>query len=113
MHSAAHQHQRAAVRSAPPRAGGKIRPRTSMRGLAAVVFAACTLVGDAQAAAQTADPYTPGRAYGRVAFGADVAIVASPKDDRAFFNYTDYELNALRIVRLRGLAEYRVHRRVS
>jgi len=90
-----------------------MRPRMSNRGLTAVVFAACLGLGAVPARAQSADPYTPGRVYGRVAVGGDVTILASPRDDRAFFNYTDYELNALRMVRLRGLGEFRPHRRLS
>ena len=43
----------------------------------------------------------------RVAVGFEAAAVASPRDDIAFFNYTDYEHNALRVVRLRLMAEWR------
>jgi hypothetical protein len=43
----------------------------------------------------------------RVAVGFEAGAVWSPRDDTAFFNYTDYELNALRIVRLRLMTEWR------
>ena len=43
----------------------------------------------------------------RVAVGFEGAVVASPRDDIAFFNYTDYEHNALRLVRLRLMGEWR------
>jgi hypothetical protein len=43
----------------------------------------------------------------RVAVGVEAAAVASPRDDIAFFNYTDYDHNALRGVRLRLMAEWR------
>src|SRR6186713_3153081 len=67
-----------------------------------LVMAACAV---APALAQDARPtYATDR---RVAVGFEAAAVASPRDDTAFFNYTDYELNALRLVRLRLMAEWR------
>jgi len=59
----------------------------------------------APALAQDARPTYP--TDRRVAVGFEAAAVASPRDDIAFFNYTDYELNALRVVRLRLMAEWR------
>jgi hypothetical protein len=44
----------------------------------------------------------------RVALGFEAAVIASRRDDTAFFNYTDYEHNALRVVRMRLMAEWRV-----
>jgi hypothetical protein len=44
----------------------------------------------------------------RVAVAFEAAAIASPRDDVTFFNYTDYEHNALRVVRLRLMAEWRV-----
>jgi hypothetical protein len=49
----------------------------------------------------------------QLAAGGDVAIVAGPRDSVAFFNYTDYERNALRIARFRGFGEWRPHSRFS
>lgn len=43
----------------------------------------------------------------RVGVGFEAAAIASPRDDTTFFNYTDYEHNALRVVRLRLMAEWR------
>src|SRR6476659_6522840 len=39
-------------------------------------------------------------ARGTVTITGDVTATAGPKDDDAFFNYTDYEHNALRMLRL-------------
>src|SRR5262245_13252009 len=44
----------------------------------------------------------------RVAVAFEAAVVASRRDDLAFFNYTDYEHNALRVGRARLMAEWRV-----
>lgn len=58
-------------------------------------------------AAQTIDrPYALG--VGPIAFGGEVAAVIGPADTTAFFNYTDYEHNALRVARLRLSAEWRM-----
>ena len=57
--------------------------------------------------AQTrAEPY--GFANGRVTFGGELAGTLSPKDDEAFFNYTDYERDALRLARLRVFGQWRM-----
>ena len=45
-----------------------------------------------------AGPITTAR--GTVTLGGEATITAGSRDDIAFFNYTDYEHNALRIVRL-------------
>ena len=44
----------------------------------------------------------------RIAIAFEAAAVASRRDDLAFFNFTDYEHNALRIARVRLMAEWRV-----
>ena len=54
-------------------------------------------------------PYTVGR-DGQLVFGGDVSAALSPPDDDAFFNYTDYELNAIRMARARVQAEWRLGR---
>jgi len=67
-----------------------------------LVLAACAV---APALAQDGRPtYETDR---RLAVGFEAAAVASPRDDIAFFNYTDYEHNALRVVRLRLMTEWR------
>jgi hypothetical protein len=52
---------------------------------------------------------------GRVTLGTEISISTTPQDDTdgAWFNYTDYEHNALRLVRLGVTADVRVTRRVS
>jgi hypothetical protein len=52
---------------------------------------------------------------GRIILGTDVSISASPTDDTegAWFNYTDYEHNALRLMRLGVTADVRIAERVS
>jgi hypothetical protein len=69
------------------------------------------LVWPAHAAAQA--PEQVPQAFERVTFGGELSAVAGRRDTLAFFNYTDYEHNALRIARLRLLAEWRVGRQVS
>ena len=66
-----------------------------------LVLAACTV---APALAQDSRPTYADR---RLAVAFEAGAVVSPRDDIAFFNYTDYELNALRVVRLRLMAEWR------
>jgi hypothetical protein len=67
----------------------------------------------ASALAQGADRPL-GLTIGRhVSFGGEVAVIAGPQDHEAYFNYTDYERNALRILRLRLLGEWRMGARLS
>src|SRR6187455_1136897 len=58
----------------------------------------------APALAQDGPTYATDR---RIGVGFEAAAVASPRDDIAFFNYTDYEHNALRVARLRLMTEWR------
>jgi hypothetical protein len=54
-------------------------------------------------------------ANGRVTIGADVSASMTPNDDAdgAWFNYTDYEHNSLRLLRLGVSADVRIAERVS
>ena len=54
-------------------------------------------------------------ANGRVVIGTDVSISLTPQDDTdgAWFNYTDYEHNALRLFRVGATADVRVTDRIS
>jgi hypothetical protein len=54
-------------------------------------------------------------AGGRVTLGTDLSIAMTPQedDDGAWFNYTDYEHNALRLLRLGVTADVRLTDRVS
>lgn len=87
-----------------------MRPR--LRALLTLVVALlCGRPGPSAAAqAQESAPVPEAR---RVTGGAEVSIVAGPVDDEAFFNYTDYEHNELRIARVRLLGEWRLASRLS
>lgn len=56
----------------------------------------------APALAQDGKPWTG------LVFGAEVVGTVSPGDTTAFFNYTSYEENLMRVLRVRGLAEWRL-----
>ena len=61
----------------------------------------------APAAAQTL-PTGPARAFdGRLVAAGEVTATVGEADESAFFNYTDYEYNALRMVRLSVTAAWR------
>ena len=54
-------------------------------------------------------------AGGRITLGTDLSISTTPQDDTdgSWFNYTDYEHNALRLLRLGVTADVRLNDRVS
>lgn len=60
-------------------------------------------------------PYGPiSLANGRITLGTEISVSATPQDDKgAWFNYTDYEHNALRLMRLGVTADVRVTDRIS
>lgn len=66
----------------------------------------------APAAAQLPD-HPISNASGTVAVGAEVSATLSRRDDLAFFNYTDYDNDALRMARLRLTSEWRPHTQLS
>jgi hypothetical protein len=66
----------------------------------------------ARAGAQTGDTPPPA-APARVLVGGDLSGILGPSDDVAFFNYTDYEHNALRLARVRLVGEWRLSPKVS
>src|SRR5687767_6900154 len=77
----------------------------------AVLFVAC--LGLASAAAGQVLPSEPvTMAGGRVVVGADAAVSIAP-DDPGFFNYSDYEHNTLREVRIGVTASVRATDRLS
>lgn len=87
--------------------------RTRARALVVAALVAVGAVGSARdAAAQLPEgPYVT--AGGRLSVAGEFSATASPRDDQAFFNYTDYAHDALRTVRGRVLAEWRVASRVA
>ena len=77
----------------------------------AVLLAACLgLAPGAMAQVLPSEPVT--MAGGRVVVGADVAVSVAPEDP-GFFNYSDYEHNTLREVRLGVTASVRASDRLS
>ena len=64
------------------------------------------------AAAAGVDAETPGPAPARFTFGAELSAAVAPPDP-TFFNYTDYDYNALRLGRIGVAASWRVHERLS
>lgn len=77
----------------------------------ALALLATTLLA-APAAAQLPDhPISNSR--GTFTLGAEVSATLSRKDEVAFFNYTDYDNDALRMARMRLLSEWRPHAQLS
>jgi hypothetical protein len=77
----------------------------------AVLFVVCLgLASAATAQVLPSEPVT--MADGRVVLGADASVTVGP-DDPGFFNYTDYEHNTLREVRLGMTALVRASDRLS
>lgn len=61
-------------------------------------------------------PYGPiSLANGRITLGTDLSVSSTPNDDSegAWFNYTDYEHNALRLMRLGVRADVRIAERLE
>ncbi|HKW01119.1 MAG TPA: hypothetical protein VJN96_14945 [Vicinamibacterales bacterium] len=83
-----------------------MRPRARAAVVALAVLAGLPSIASGQS--QEAAP-----APRRVTAGGEINLVAGPADDEAFFNYTDYEHNALRIARLRLMGEWRLASRLS
>jgi hypothetical protein len=82
---------------------------SAARGLLVAMFVG---LGAATARAQIPDqPYTT--AGGRLSFGADLTVATSPRDHDAFFNFTDYGQNDLRMGRFRLLGEWRLRQSLS
>jgi hypothetical protein len=81
------------------------------------IGAAVALVAILAAPARAQDlPYGPiSFGNGTVTLGTDISASATPHDDSdgAWFNYTDYEHNALRLFRIGVTADVRVTERIS
>ena len=83
--------------------------RASLVGVLIVLTLAVPRPLEAQA-----PEYDDGGGVGRyLSGGGEVMAVAGPRDTTAFFNYSDYERNLLRIVRLRLFGEWRTATRLS
>ena len=83
-----------------------------MRPLSVCLAAALLAGPSARAAAQT-PPETYARADRGLSFGAEFTGTIAPRDPGAFFDYSDYERDDLRLARLRLLAEWHLHPRAS
>ena len=83
--------------------------------------ATCRAVAVGLIVAATADPlgaqtpeYDSGGGFSRhLSGGGEISAVLSPPDTSAFFNYSDYERNLLRMTRLRLFGEWRTLTRLS
>jgi hypothetical protein len=76
-------------------------------------FLVLSLCGAAAASAQTL-PAGPVRAFdGRLVAGAEISATVGAADETAFFNYTDYEHNALRMLRVALSAAWRPVDRIA
>jgi hypothetical protein len=82
------------------------------RGLTWLVSAAIALAATATAQAQESSGHAHA-AEPRISFGGEIALTGTPVEDTGFFNNTDYDVNAMRLVRLRMSAEWRATRSLS
>lgn len=62
---------------------------------------------------QAQEPAAAAPAPSRLTGGGEVTLIAGPVDDEAFFNFTDYEHNGLRVARVRLMGEWRIAPRFS
>jgi hypothetical protein len=85
----------------------------AVRALA--ILSAIVLMLGASAAAQDLPSGPISLANGSVTIGTDISVSATPQDDGegAWFNYTDYEHNALRLFRIGLTADVRVTEQIS
>jgi hypothetical protein len=83
-----------------------------MRRCRAFVLCAAWLAVPAGAAAQLPEgPYVA--AEGRLTLAGELSATISRTDEEAYFNYTDYEHDALRTVRARVLGEWRASPQIA
>src|SRR5262245_4336157 len=79
----------------------------------AIVVGLLTAAIAARVDAQTPE-YDPGGGLSRyLSGGGEISAILSPPDTTAFFNYSDYERNLLRITRIRLFGEWRTLTRLS
>jgi len=83
------------------------------RALRALIAGALLFAGPGPASAQSPEYPEGHEAERRVGVGGDFMAIAGPHDNLAFFNYTDYDRNGLRIVRIRLFGEWRPLERFS
>lgn len=88
---------------------GLVPMRTRQVG-ALLLLAALGWYADARAQVLPTEPISIGD--GRIVLGAEATATIAPEDE-GFFNYTDYDYNTLRNVRVGLAAEVRAHERLS
>jgi hypothetical protein len=97
---------------APPGSRSHPRRHAAVVSLLATIVAA--LAAAVPSAAEDLLPAGPIRAFdGRVVLGGEVVATAGGSDNTAFFNYTDYEQNALRTFRASLAGTWRIAPRVA
>lgn len=86
-----------------------------MRVCISLLFAMATLApGEARAQGWPDGPVVVElRGAGRLVLGGEASVVAGQRDDSGFFNYTDYEHNALRMMRLALAARWQPAARIA
>jgi hypothetical protein len=87
-----------------------LKPMKPCRSTVTFAFCLLTVVPSATGQTLPSEPVT--LANGRVVLGGDVAVSVGP-DDPGFFNYTDYEHNTLRELRIGVTAAVRASHRLS
>lgn len=96
------------------RVGGKIPGNMPDRALGRPLLVwALLLAVPTGARAQSADYHAPASADRPVSVGGEVLATAAPRDADAYFNYTDYDHDALRLLRIRLFGEWRASDRLS
>ncbi|HXH07241.1 MAG TPA: hypothetical protein VNI83_11690 [Vicinamibacterales bacterium] len=85
----------------------------SRRGAVSTVLGLCAALIPGAVRAQPLPSAPISLAGGRIVLGGDLAVSVGEKDELAYFNYTDYEHNALRLVRLSVLGEWRLAERLA
>src|SRR5262245_45134046 len=84
--------------------GVKFPERMRMRATVALLAGAVLAGASVRLHAQSPEATT---SQPRVSTGGEITALVGPSDDRAFFNYTDYDRNALRMIRARLFGEWR------
>lgn len=79
----------------------------------ALALWALLLAAPADAPAQSGPEHAPTEAARPVSVGGEVLATAAPADTDAFFNYTDYDHNAVRLLRIRLFGEWHATARLS
>src|SRR5215204_5885759 len=91
---------------------GLTTARPVLRSLAGALLGVLVMCAARSAGAQDWPDRPLSMANGRVTVGGDATLTAGT-DDPGYFNFTDYERSALRLVRFDAVASLRINERVS